>query len=318
MTWDRFQDVTTTPVGFSFQEQAVYWRNSVSLGDAVTLNGGIRVANLDNGFRSDVGAMYDAGASWIVPSSHTRVFGSWSTGYKLNKAFYLWWGNGAFIQREPAIGLEPSTTSTVEAGAEHPVSLGARGSGRVRVSVFASDESDLFNFGNTQSGIPFYDDARTRGVELWSEWRLGRLRPFGSFTWLRSHRTASTNPAASNIDLRFAPLPNYAAGFGTHIDVHRRLAASIAGFYDDGGVSQQIVNDDISITRFGSFTRVNASLMWAASSRWGLFSRMENVLHRRDLGFDRTIIAADGSARRLAGTQRDPGISVSAGLNLQF
>lgn len=318
LTWDRFEDVTTTPIGFSFEEQALYWRNSLSLGEGVTLNGGFRVANLDNGFTTDTRAMYDAGAAWIVPSSHTRIFGSWSTGYKLNKAFYLWWGNGMFIQREPATGLQPSTTSTVEAGAEQPVSLGPRVSGRVRVAVFASDESDLFNFGNTASGIPFYDDARTRGVELWTEWRLGRLRPFGSFTWLRSHRTASTNPAASNVDLRFAPLPNYAAGFGTHIDLHRRLAVSIAGFYDDGGVSQQIVNDDINITRFGSFTRMNASLMWAASSRWGLFSRMENVLHRRDLGFDRTVIAADGSARRIAGTQRDPGISVSAGINLQF
>lgn len=318
LTWDRFEDVTTTPIGFSFQEQALYWRNSVSLGEAVTLNGGFRVANLDNGFTTDARAMYDAGAAWIVPSSHTRIFASWSTGYKLNKAFYLWWGNGMFIQREPATGLHPSTTSTVEAGAEQPVSLGSRISGRMRVAAFASDESDLFNFGNTASGIPFYDDARTRGVELWTEWRLGRVRPFGSFTWLRSHRTASTNPAASNLDLRFAPLPNYAAGFGTHIDLHSRFAASIAGFYDDGGVSQQIVNDDINITRFGSFTRVNASLMWAASSRWGFFSRMENVLHRRDLGFDRTTIAADGSARRVAGTQRDPGISVSAGLNLQF
>lgn len=318
LTWDRFEDVTTQPVGFSFREQAGFWRSSLAIGDAMTLNGGIRVANVDNGFTTDVRVLYDAGAGWIAPVRRTRLFGSWSTGYKLNKAFYLWWGNGQFIQRDSTTGLRPSTTDTLEGGIEQPLSLGSQASGTIRVSVFATNEADLFNFGNTGTGIPFYDDARTRGAELWTEWRVWRLRPFGSFTWLRSYRDRSTNPAASNVDLRFAPLPNYAAGFGTHVALHRKLAASIAGFYDDGGVSQQTVNDEIMVTRFGSFTRMNASVAWTASRRWGLFSRLENVLHRRDLGFDRTIIAPDGTARRITGTQRDPGIVVSAGLNLQF
>lgn len=67
LTWDRFEDVTTQPVGFSFREQAGFWRSSLAIGEAVTLNGGIRVANVDNGFNTDVRVLYDAGAAWIAP-----------------------------------------------------------------------------------------------------------------------------------------------------------------------------------------------------------------------------------------------------------
>lgn len=317
LTWDRFEDITAQPIGFQFGEQAVYWRNSLELA-SLTLNGGVRVANVDNAFTDDVRAFYDAGAAWIAPVTRTRVFGSWSTGYKLNKAFYLWWGGGQFISREPAIGLRPSTTETVEAGVEQPVTLGRAGAGTIRAAVFGTRESDLFNFGNTGAGIPFYDAAATRGAELWSEWQIGRLRPFASLTWLHTRRDASTNPEASNLDLRFAPLPNYVVGFGSHVAVHPRLSASLYGIYDDGGVSEQRVNDDIVVTRFGSFGKLNASVTWAASSRWDVFSRLENVLNHRDLGFDRTIIRPDGTAQRVAGTQRDPGIVVSIGINARF
>lgn len=317
-TWDRFRDITAQPIGFSFREQAGYWRNSLSFGKALTLNAGVRLANVDNGFRNDGRALYDAGAAWIVPRVHTRIFGSWSTGYKLNKAFYLWWGNGQFIRREPATGLKPSTSETAELGAEQPVMFGGKRSGTIRVSVFRTRESDLFNFGNTASGRPFYDAARTHGAELWTEWRLWRFRPFASFTWLRSYRDSSTNPGARDLDLRFAPLPNYASGFGSHIDAHPRLILSLYGFYDDGGVNQQMLNDQVLVTRYGSFSKINASAIWVASSRWNLFSRVENLLHRRDLGFDRTIINPDGSAQRIAGTQRDPGLVASVGLEIRF
>lgn len=317
LTWERFEDITAQPIAFSFREQAAYSRHSLALG-SVTVNGGIRVANIENGFQNDVRAFYDAGAAWVVPSTHTRLFGSSSTGYKLNKAFYLFWGGGRFIRRDPAIGLRPSTTETVELGAEQPIAIGATGSGTIRIAWFSARQSDLFNFGNTGTGIPFYDGARTRGAEMWTEWRIWRLRPFASFTWVRSYRDRSTNPNVSNVDLRFAPLPNCVAGFGSHIDLHTRLAASVYGIYDDGGVAEQRVNDDIVVTRFGSFSKVNAAIAWSASSRWRIFSRMENLLNRRDLGFDRTIISPAGNAQRVAGTQRDPGLVVSAGIDVRF
>lgn len=317
LTWDRFEDITTQPIAFSFREQAAYSRNSLALGP-VTVNGGIRVANIDNGFRSDVRAFYDAGAAWVVPSTRTRAYGSWSTGYKLNKAFYLFWGDGRFIRRDPAVGLRPSTTETVEVGAEQPISIGATGSGTIRLAWFSARQSDLFNFGNSGSGVPFYDAARSRGAEMWTEWRIWRLRPFASLTWVRSYRDRSTNPSASNVDLRFAPLPNYVAGFGSHINLHTRLAASVYGFYDDGGVAEQRVNDDIVVTRFGGFSKLHAAIAWSASPRWRIFSRMENLLNRRNLGFDRTIISPAGGAQRVAGTQRDPGLVVSAGVDVRF
>jgi hypothetical protein len=79
-----------------------------------------------------------------------------------------------------------------------------------------------------------------------------------------------------------------------------------------------VLNDEVLVTRYGSFSRVNASAIWTVSPRWNLFIRAENLLHRRDLGFDRTIIHPDGTAERIAGTQRDPGLVASAGVELRF
>jgi len=79
-----------------------------------------------------------------------------------------------------------------------------------------------------------------------------------------------------------------------------------------------MLNDQILVTRYGAFSKVNTSVMWLASPRWSIFSRFENLLHRRDLGFDQTVISPDGSAQRIAGTQRDPGVVASGGLQFRF
>ncbi|MCR4375772.1 MAG: TonB-dependent receptor [Acidobacteria bacterium] len=317
LTWDRFEDVTTKPIRFEFGEQALYWRNAVTIGRRLTLTGGLRLANVDNGFRTDARLLYEAGAAVTVPGAETKIYGSWSTGYKLNKAFYLWWGGGNFIAREPANGLVPSSTETAEIGIEQPVRMGDR-TGTVRVSTYLTHEDDLFNFGNSGSGVPFYDDARTRGVEVWTEWRLGFVRPFASLTWLRSTRDSSTNPAATNVDLRFSPLPNWVSGAGAAFDLHERLALSVFGTYNDGGVSEALVGDDILVTRFGGYGQVNAAAEWRAGERWSLVGRLENLLNDRKRGYDRTTFSPDGRATLNPGTQIDPGLVAAIGVQVKF
>ena len=317
LTWDKYRDITTTPISFEFGESSAYWRNSVSFDAGLVLNAGLRVSALDNGFETTYPFVYDAGAAWQLPSG-TRLMGSYSTGYKLNKAFYLWWGNGQFIGRPGSEGLRPSRTDTAELGIEQSVRRGGRSVGLIRVSGFRTDEIDLFNFGNTGTGTPFYDDARVRGVEVWSEWRFAKIRPFGSFTWLRTERVASTNPAATNIDLRFTPLPNYAASVGSHLDLHDRVSIAVMGYYDDGGVSEQVVTDSIAVTRFASFVKANASAIYRLNDRLGLTLRIENVFNQRDLGYSRSILNPDGSSQRVDGTQRDPGTIVGGGFQFRF
>jgi outer membrane cobalamin receptor len=317
LTWDRYKDITTTPVEFEFSEQAAFWRGSLSAGRSLTLNTGIRVAAVDNGFRTTHPVLYDAGASYDLPT-HTRLLGSYSTGYKLNKAFYLWWGNGQFIGRPGGEGLRPSRTESTELGVEQDIRRNSRPLGLVRVTAYSTDETDLFNFGDTQTGQPFYDDARVRGLELWSEWKFARFRPFGSFTWLKTERTGSTNPAASNIDLRFSPLPNYAASAGTQIDWSRKLTLSVTAHYDDGGVNEQGVNDAITVTRFESFVRANASAAYRWNDKLTLTVRLENLFNQRDLGYSRSIMNPDGTSRRVVGVQRDPGTIVGGGLQIRF
>lgn len=317
LTWDRYRDITTTPLSFSFREQSVYYRNSLVIGPALTINAGIRASAVNDGFKTRTPVLFDGGAAYALPTK-TLLKASYSTGYKVNKAFFLWWGNGLFIQRPGSEGLRPSKTDTLELGVEQTLLSTSRSSGLVRVSYYRTDEVDLFNFGNTGNGVPFYDDARIRGTEVWSEWRFARVRPFGSFTWLRTERTRSTNPAATNVDLRFTPLPNYAASFGTGIDVTSRLYAAIMGNYDGGGVSEQVVNDDIAVTRFESFVKVNASANYKVSERITLTLRLENLFNARDLGYSRSVLGSDGSSQRITGTQRDPGTIVGGGLQVRF
>lgn len=317
LSWDRYRDITTTPIAFAFREQAAYWRNSLVFRQGLTVNTGLRAVAIDDGFETRHPLLVDAGVAYALPSD-TRLRASYSTGYKLNKAFYLWWGGGQFIQRPGSSGLRPSRTETTEVSLEQGVRPGRRSSGTVRVSVYDTSETDLFNFGNTGTGIPFYDDARVRGAELWTEWRVGRLRPFGSFTWLRTERTRSTNPDAANVDLRFTPLPNYAASVGTHADVSPRLALTVMGYYDDGGVNEQAVNDDLVVTRFQGFFKANGMASYQWTERVTVLLRVENLFNQRDLGYSRSVLGADGSTQRLTGIQRDPGTIIGGGVQVRF
>lgn len=317
LSWDRYRDITTTPIAFAFREQAAYWRNSLVFRQGLTVNAGVRAVAIDDGFETRHPVLVDAGLAYALPSD-TRLRASYSTGYKLNKAFYLWWGGGQFIQRPGSTGLRPSRTDTTEASIEQGVRRGTRTLGTVRLSLYRTNETNLFNFGNTGTGVPFYDDARVRGAEVWTEWRVGVLRPFGSVTWLRTERTASTNPDAQNVDLRFTPLPNYAASLGTHADVSSRLALTVMGYYDDGGVNEQAVNDDLVVTRFQGFFKANAMASYRWTDRITLLLRVENLFNQRDLGYSRSVLGADGRTQRLTGVQRDPGTIVGGGLQVRF
>ncbi len=317
LTWDRYRDITTSPIAFDFREQAAYMRHSFAFRGGVTVNAGVRAVALDDGFTTRHPVLFDVGGAWALPSD-TRLRASVSSGYKLNKAFYLWWGNGQFIQRPGSTGLRPSQTDTVEASVEQGIRRGGRSIGTVRLSLYRTDETDLFNFGNTGTGLPFYDDARVRGAELWSEWRVGRFRPFGSLTWLRTERTGSTNPDAPNVDLRFTPLPNIAASVGTHADLTPRLALTVMGYYDDGGVNEQAVNDDLVVTRFQGFFKANGMASYRVTDRLSLLLRVENLFNQRDLGYSRSVLGADGSTQRIAGIQRDPGTIVGGGVQVRF
>lgn len=317
ISWDRYRDITTRPIAFDFREQAAYWRNSFTFRQGLTLNAGLRAVALDDGFTTRHPVLWDAGVAYALPTD-TRLRASYSTGYKLNKAFYLWWGGGSFIARQGSEGLRPSQTETAEVSLEQTVRRGPRSIGTVRVSVYRTNEDDLFNFGNSGTGVPYYDDARVRGAEVWTEWRLPRLRPFASVTWLRTERTASTNPDAANVDLRFTPLPNYAASLGTHLDVSSRLALTVLGYYDDGGVNEQAVNDDLVVTRFQGFFKANAMASMQLTDRVGVLLRVENLFNQRDLGYSRSILNADGTMSRVAGTQRDPGTIVGGGVQVRF
>lgn len=122
----------------------------------------------------------------------------------------------------------------------------------------------------------------------------------------------------SIVSLRFTPLPNYAASFGAGVDVTTRLYAAVMGNYDDGGVNEQVVNDDIAVTRFENFMKVNASANYKVTERVSLTLRIENLFNARDLGYSRSVLGADGSSQRITGTQRDPGTIVGGGLQVRF
>lgn len=313
---DRFADITNQPVEFDFGEDALYFRNSIAV-SGLTINAGIRNTWIDNSFQTNDRQAWDVGAAYRLPT-RTSLKASYSTGYRLNKPFYLWWGGGQNIFREPANGLRPSTTETTELGLEQAFLIGGNVSGTARVSFFRTDESDLFNFANTGTGTPYYDQLRVDGFELWSEWKIGKVQPFVSYTWLENVRTGSDNLNASNLDLRFSPLPTDSGSFGARLPLLRRFQVSAFAIYDNGGLQQQLVNDQIVVTRFSKFVRVNAIASVNLTEKWSLLLRAENLLNRRDQGYTRSTFQMDGSAELTDGQQRDPGIVLAVGAQWQF
>lgn len=313
---DRFADITNSPIEFDFGEDAAYFRNSLTV-DAFTVNAGVRGTIIDNSFSSKGRAAYDIGAAYRLPTK-TRLKASYSTGYRLNKPFYLWWGGGNFIGREPSDGIRPSDTQTTEFGIEQSLLATSAISGTIRATVFRTDERHLFNFGNTGTGTPYYDQLRVDGFELYNQWRVGRVRPFFSFTWLENVRTGSDNPSASNLDLRFAPLPGKSAGAGLFIPLTRRLDISFTGMYDNGGIQQALVNDQIVLTRYSEFFKINSLVSFRVTDKLSLLVRAENLNNRRDLGYSRSVLQMDGSAEQLTGVQRDPGLILAGGVQWGF
>lgn len=314
---DHFSDNTTVTKRFEFAESAVYTRNSLQWKDVWTFNGGLRGAQIDNGYRDVDQLAYNAGVAVNLDGLgefHVSRF----TGYRLNKAYYLFWGGGANIDRAPYRGVDPSETETWEIGWNRDFTLGD-GSGNIRLTYFESEESNLFNFGDNGTGVPYYDEGEASGIEAWIEWQaMETLNLFAGYSHVENERVGSTNPTAANLDLRYTPLPEHSASVGFNWRFAPAWELSTTATYDSGSQREFYDLGAREVETFESFIRVDAALSWQVNENWMLYGRVENLLDEKDLGYSSVREESDGTTTRNNATQEDPGILFAVGARVQF
>jgi len=317
VTDDHFRDITTTEKRFDFSEQAAFTRHRLSWNKTLTFTAGLRAAKVDNGFRNHHPVAHNLGASYQLGQAGT-VHASHSTGYRLNKAFYLFWGGGANILRAPATGIDPSESETWEVGYTRPFSF-AGGAGSVRATYFETTESRLFNFADTGTGTPYYDEGLAQGVEVWLDWNPSeRLQLFAGYGHVSNERDSSSNPAANNLGLRFSPLPEDTASLGLSWRPTPAWEVSLAGLYDAGSVREFYDNGVRETEQFGDFTKVDAAIARRITPSLVGYLRVENLLDERDLGYTAVREESDGTTTANNASQRDPGILFSFGARWEF
>ena len=319
LTDDYFSDITTTPRRFDFAEQAAFTRHRLTWRKQLTVTAGLRAAEIDNGFRDLTKVVHNVGAAYTLPGAIGTVHASHATGYRLNKAFYLFWGGGNNSLREPARGLEPSESETWEVGYTLPFTL-ADGAGQLRATYFETTESRLFNFANTGTGTPYYDEGLAQGVELWLDWNPHeKLQLFAGYGHVSNERDSSNNPAANNVGLRFSPLPEDTASIGLNWRPTAAWEVTLAGLYDAGSVREFYDDNGVRETeQFGSFFKVDAALARRLTESLVAYLRIENLLDERDLGYTAVREASDGTTTSNNASQRDPGILFSLGARYEF
>jgi outer membrane cobalamin receptor len=316
-TDDHFRDITTTEKRFDFAEQAVFTRHRLSWNKTLTFTAGLRAAELDNGFRDDDQLAHNVGVSYEIDQVGT-FHASHATGYRLNKAFYLFWGGGTNILRAPATGIDPSESETWEVGYTRPFAF-AGGTGRLRATYFETNESRIFNLANTGTGTPYYDEGLAQGVEVWLDWNpTERLMLFAGYGHVSNERDSSSNPAANNLGLRFSPLPEDTASIGLTWKPTDAWEATLAGLYDAGSVREFYDNGVRETEQFGDFIKVDAAIARRLTPSLVTYLRVENLLDERDLGYTAVREESDGTTTANNATQRDPGILFSFGARWEF
>lgn len=315
---DRFSDITNTPKRYDFAEQAVFTRHRFDWRKQLTITAGLRAAEVDNGFRDLSQLAHNIGASYTLPGALGTVQASHASGYRLNKAFYLFWGGGAFVSRDPARGLDPSESQTWEVGHTFPFTIND-GAGSLRTTYFETTESRIFNFANTGTGTPYYDEGEARGVELWLDWNPAeRVKLFASYGHVSNQRDSSNNPNAGNVGLRFSPLPEDTASIGLNWRPSPHWEVNVAGLYDAGSVREFYDNGVRETEQFGAFFKVDVAVARRLTEKVVAFVRIENLLDERDLGYTAVREESDGTTTSNNATQLDPGILFAFGARCEF
>ncbi|MGE9291629.1 MAG: TonB-dependent receptor, partial [Puniceicoccales bacterium] len=314
---ETFSDVTNDEKRFDFSDASIYTNNSFIWEETVELNAGLRGSRIDNGYRDLNKVTYDLGVAVQVPVVGQLHVSNY-TGYNLNKAYYLFWGGGEFIDRDPQDGLKPTETYTWEIGWEKEFLL-LENPGSARITYFHTKETNLFNFGDTGSGVPFYDEGVAEGIEAWFDWYpIETLNLFAGYAHIDNRRTGSSNPNASNLDLQFTPLPEHSASIGASWMFLENWFFTASGIYNSGYQREFYDQDAREIETFNDFFQVDVAVSWNINERFTVFGRIENLLNEKDLGYSSVREESDGTITDIDSEQEDPGILFALGGEIHF
>lgn len=275
-----------------FLDRSVFVANSLALGERLTLNGGLRYLDAEDDFETHSLLVYDLGAAYEVPSTGTRVFGSYSTGYSRNKGFAYFFG-----PIEKAGGVELSENSTLELGFDQRVPGLAGADGALGVTAFRSTNARVPVFSGWGTGVVHYEERDVEGVEAFGTYPLGlALSLLGSFTWMDTEVVSTTHPEGINVGSTGVAVPRYTGALGVEWTPTARLRLNLLGSYDDGMRRQTIDvrTGEVTVTTNRAYTRLNLASAYDLSESVSLRLRVENLLDQTDLGYSTQTLGPNG------------------------
>lgn len=274
-----------------FLDRSVFVASSLSLGERLSLSGGVRYLDAEDDFEAHDLLLYDLGAAYELPLTRTRLYASYSTGYSRNKGFAYFFG-----PIEQAGGVELSENSTLEAGFDQPLP-GIGGEGSVSVTAFRSTNAQVPVFSGWGAGVVHYEERDVAGVEAFATYPLARsLSLLGSFTWMDTEVVGTTHPEGLNVGSTGVSVPRYTGAFGAEWTPAPRLRMSLLGSYDDGMRTQTVdlETGEVTVTTNQAFTRLNLTSSYEVSRTATVRLRVENLLDETDLGYSRQTLGPEG------------------------
>lgn len=300
----------------SFTDRSVFLANSVTVGGRLTLEAGLRALDAEDDWADHTALAHDLGASYLLPSTGTRLRVSHSTSYSRNRGFAYFFG-----PIDEAGGVGPSHNSTVEAGVEQTLPTPTSRDGSISVTVFQRENDDVPIFSGWGAGEVYTETREVRGLEVTTRYPLIRqLGVMASFSAMDTEVVSTTDPSGAGVGSTAVPLPRYTGALGFSADPTDRLQVTLLGTYNDGSRQENVDTrtGEVTVTARDAYTRVNLNSRYEL---WGGLSarlRVENLLDQTDLGFSTKTINPDGSTSTSDPGARVPGRFLSVGLSWSY
>ena len=192
--------------------------------------------------------------SWLVPTSGTRLHGSWGTGFKAPTfvdLYFPFFGNP---------DLAPETSRSLDVGVEQTF---ADGAWRFDLTWFSSDIEDLIVFDLSTFLAGNVAEAEIDGLELTVDWLpTDRLAVGASYTRTDTEDVATGQPLARRPKHRYTASVNWTPN------------ARFSGVFSYVGVRDRFESG----AEMDDYDRVDATLNVRFAERWKVFVRGRNIL----------------------------------------
>jgi vitamin B12 transporter len=246
--------------------------------------------------RYDDNSYFDDATTWHVETSYllntgTRFHAAAGSGVKAPVSFELFgYSSGQYIGNPD---LRPEESVGWEAGVDQAFAQGAITIGATYFDNRLTNEIYTAYIAPSYTGTSLNRTTKTRqkGIELFSEARLGDFRASGSWTWLDApqSRNVLLNPedpasfATGAVETQAVRRPKYTGSFNlTYAPADLPVSGTLTVRYN--GKMKDVVYTPSYMALYAdmpAFTLVNLSLRYKVTSQVEVFARAENLFDEK-------------------------------------